>query len=76
MEKFIPLQKANICKMHHRNKDLRDGPGNNQLIRQPVVAGQPAGNSIDIMQLYYTALIQCHSTNIRKNKDNDYLHCT
>jgi hypothetical protein len=76
MEKFIPLQKANVGKIHHGNKDLCGHAGNNQLIPKQAIAGPAGENNSDILQLYYAALIQSLSPGILKNQDNCYLHCT
>jgi hypothetical protein len=77
MEKFIALQEANAGKMHHCNKDACAGCGNQQKILQQAVTNQADESNISILQLYYAALIQCHSSRIHKgNQDNSYLHCT
>ena len=78
MEKFIPLQKANVGKIHihHGDKDLCAGAGNNQLIPNQAIASPAGENNADILQLYYAALIQSLSPGILKNQCNDYLQCT
>jgi len=77
MEKFIPLNEANAGKRHHCNKDVCVGCRKKQEILPQAVANQPDENNVNILQLYYAALIQYHSAGIGKgNQDNSYLHCT
>lgn len=76
MNKFIPLQEANVGKIDHGNKDLCGRDGNNQLIPKQAIAGPAGENNADILQLYYAALIQSLSPGMLKNQDNGYLHCT
>jgi hypothetical protein len=77
MEKFIPLAEANTDKMHHCNKGACVNCQNKQEIVQQSVANQADGNQVNILQLYYAALLQCYSSDIRiGNQDDGYLHCT
>jgi hypothetical protein len=77
MEKFIPLQETNAGKRHRCNKDTCAGCHHKQEILQQAVANQADEGKVNILQLYYAALIQCYSSGIRKgNHDNGYLQCT
>ncbi|MEP7373023.1 MAG: hypothetical protein ABI675_06495 [Chitinophagaceae bacterium] len=77
MEKFIPLQETNAGKTARCNKNACADCRNKQEIIQQTIANQAGENNVNILQLYYAALIQCYSSDIRKgNQDNGYLHCT
>lgn len=77
MEKFIPLNQTGTTKMRHPNKSGSAGSHHKQGSFRPLVGDKAAENKVNILQLYYSALIQCHSSVINKgNQDTSYLHCT
>lgn len=77
MEKFFALNETSGGTMRQCNKTACAGCHHKQEIVQPAVASQAADNKTNILQLYYAALIQYHSSRINiGNKDTGYLHCT
>jgi hypothetical protein len=77
MEKFISLQETNAGKMPHCNKDTCAGCRNKQEIQQGAVANQADDDIPNIFRLYYAALLQGYSYDIRNgNQETGYLHCT
>lgn len=77
MEKVIPLDQTGTPKIINCNKSGSDGRHHKQQTLHPAAVDQAGENKVNILQLYYTALIQCHSSVINSsNQDTNYLHCT
>jgi hypothetical protein len=77
MEKTDPLQETTTGNIRNCNKDTCTGCRNKKEISQRIVGSEADGDKVNILQLYYSALIQCYSSDLRKrNQDNNYLHCT
>jgi hypothetical protein len=77
MEKFLPLSQTDVAKIRHGNKSESAGCHYKQKTPHPAVVDQGSDANGNILQLYYAALIQYHSSDtINRNQDTSYLHCT
>lgn len=77
MEKFLPLNQTDVAKIRRCNKSERAGGHYKQKTPHPAVVDQVGDANGNILQLYYAALIQYHSSvAINRNQDTSYLHCT
>ena len=77
MEKFITLNQTGAAKMRHCNKSECAGCHDKQETQHPAVVERAGETKVNILQLYYTALIQFHSSGINNgSQDTNYLHCT
>jgi hypothetical protein len=77
MEKNIVLNQTGAARMRHCNKSDGASCHHKQQTQHPAVADQASESKANILQLYYAALIQYHSSGINNgNQDTSYLHCT
>jgi hypothetical protein len=77
MEKFIPLNQTGAPNMINCKKSGHKGCHPNQEALSPLVLDRLPENNAGVLQLFYTMLIQYHSSGINnKSGDTSYLHCT
>ena len=75
MEKFIALNQTGVARTHQCNNSGCAGCHHKQ--EALTVADQAGQNKVNILQMYYAALIQCHSSGIKTgSQDASHLHCT
>lgn len=77
MEKLIALNETAAVRMRECNKTACEGCHHKIEMQNPVVAKEADDNMVSILQLYYAALIQCHtSPSYKAMQDAGYPHCT
>jgi len=77
MEKLIALDGTGAVRMRECNKTACGGCDHKNERSKPVVANDAGDNNVNILQLYYAALIQCHTSQAFKvGQGASYLHCT
>jgi hypothetical protein len=77
MEKFIALKETSKGKRRQCNKAACTGCHQKQERLKPGISKETDNNTVNILQLYYAALIQYHSFPVSNgNQDASYLQCT
>ena len=77
MEKLIALNETAAVRKRECNKAACGGCDSKNEHPKPVVAKDAGDNNVNILQLYYAALIQCHISQAFNGKqDAGYLHFT
>jgi hypothetical protein len=77
MEKLIALNETAAVRKRECNKAACGGCELKNEHPKPVVAKDAGENNVNILQLYYAALIQCYTSQAFKvSQGAGYLHCT
>ena len=77
MEKLIALNETGAVMMRECNKAACGGCDHKNQPPKPVVAKDAGDNNVNILQLYYAALIQCYTSQAFKvSQGAGHLHCT
>ena len=77
MEKLMALSETGAVMMGECNKAAYGGCDHKNDRPKPVVAKDAGDNNINILQLYYAALIQYYTSQaFQVSQSAGYLHCT